>query len=94
MSGAVHTPGPWEVVNLSGVGGPYSIRMVYSGDKHFYGVRGIHRKEDARLIAAAPELLRALENLTNAATGTTGFASPMFLKDAQELLAHIQGGAA
>ena len=60
MSGAVHTPGPWEVVKLSGIGGPHSIRMKYSGDKTFYGVRQIHRLEDARLIAAAPELLEAL----------------------------------
>ena len=60
MSGAVHTPGPWEVVSLSGVGGPYSIRMTYSGDKTFYGVRQIHRKEDAHAIAAVPEMLSTL----------------------------------
>ena len=57
---AAHTAGPWEVVNLSGVGGPHSIRMAYSGDKTFYGVRQIHRKEDAHAIAAVPELLATL----------------------------------
>ncbi len=60
MSAPMHTLGPWEVVNLSGVGGPYSIRMAYSGDKTFYGVRQIHRKEDAHAIAAVPEMLATL----------------------------------
>lgn len=39
------------------------------------------------------ELMRVLRNLTNAAAGTTGFASPMFLKDAQRLLARVYAEA-
>jgi hypothetical protein len=48
---------------------------------------------DARLIAAAPCLLEALENLANAAGATPGFASPMLLKDARDLIARARGAA-
>jgi hypothetical protein len=58
-----HTPGPWEVVGLSGIGGPFAIRMAYNSEKTFYGVRQIHRREDANLIAAAPKMRTTLEKL-------------------------------
>ena len=59
-----HTPGPWEVVRLSGVGGPCAIRMAYKppSGRTFYGVQAIYLDADARLIAAAPELLEALKH--------------------------------
>lgn len=57
---AQHTTGPWEVVRMNQFG-PHAIRMAYAGDKTFYGVRQIHRAEDAALIAAAPDLLAALQ---------------------------------
>jgi hypothetical protein len=44
-----------------------------------------------RMREAAPELVEALRNLANAAAATTGFASPMFLQDAQRLLDRIDG---
>lgn len=59
---AAHTPGPWELVQLNRFG-PFAIRMQYSGEKTFYGVREIHREQDARVIAAAPEILAALVEL-------------------------------
>jgi len=57
-----HTPGPWELVSLSGFGSPFSIRMAYHSDnpnasKTHYGVQSVRTREDARLIAAAPDLL-------------------------------------
>ena len=65
-----HTPGPWEMVKLSGVGGPCAIRMVYKppSGRTFYGVQAIFRDEDARLIAAAPELLASLKETLEAAS--------------------------
>lgn len=62
------TPGPWELVSLSGYGSPFSIRMPYIattanvGQTH-YGVQSVRRREDALLIAAAPKLYEALEAL-------------------------------
>lgn len=47
-----------------------------------------------RLSLANREMLRALENLANAASATSGFASPLFLKDARAALAKAKGGAA
>ena len=65
MSGAQHTPGPWDLVSLSGYGGPFSIRMEYrsanpDAPKTYYGVHSVRRREDAILIAAAPDMLEAL----------------------------------
>ena len=57
---AAHTPGPWEPVRLNQFG-PHAIRMPFNDTQTFYGVRQIHRDGDARLIAAAPDLLDALE---------------------------------
>ena len=63
-----HTPGPWEVVEL--VDG-YDIRSpesrcriaTASDPKAVWGAIG--REEDACLIAAAPELLEALEQVVS-----------------------------
>lgn len=62
MSGRKHTPGPWRVIvrrNQTGtthcfvVGGPSNTQIRPDGD-------------DATLIAAAPELLDALESVVDA----------------------------
>ncbi len=64
MAETKFTPGPWEVVSLSGWGSPFSIRMSYVAEtakpnQTHYGVQSIRREEDANLISAAPELLEA-----------------------------------
>lgn len=60
-----HTPGPWEVGEITdGEGRPISYEaIIYGGDDdeaEIY-VRGIRARDDARLIAAAPEMLEALK---------------------------------
>jgi hypothetical protein len=68
-----HTPGKWEVVALSGVCGPYAIRMpTPQGSKHptHYGVQGIGRKEDAALIALGPEMYEYIESSASAGCAT------------------------
>ena len=62
---AKHTPGPWTVYDPEmpdteetyGIDGPSCQPVVYFG---LTQNDGINRLEDARLIAAAPELLKAL----------------------------------
>jgi len=70
-----HTPGPWIVYEF--VDG-YEIRSpeaecwvaTASDPEAVWGAIG--REEDARLIAAAPELLEALENLLKVHEGEGG----------------------
>ena len=70
-----HTPGPWIIYEF--VDG-YEIRApeaecyvaTASDPEAVWGAIG--REEDARLIAAAPELLEALENLLKVHEGEGG----------------------
>ncbi len=61
-----HTPGPWKVGFEDGSGPTYitdsNDQSVVSGATDDWGViQGVLKPEDARLIAAAPELLEACE---------------------------------
>lgn len=71
MSDAEHTPGPWELtfpfatnpvalIFKNGVGDISSIYRVSPTERNA-GVETDEAKANARLIAAAPELLEALE---------------------------------
>lgn len=53
-----HTPGPWEIESFG------DMFEVVSEETTFTVAR-CTREADARLIAAAPELLKALEKLTD-----------------------------
>lgn len=65
-----HTPGPWKLLEVGGLGhlcpadgnGISILTVVTEGDVDFAAV---YEDADARLIAAAPELLEALQNLLN-----------------------------
>ena len=46
------TPGPYEVVGLTGYGGPYALRMPHRSGRTWYGVEGIKRREDAEYFVA------------------------------------------
>lgn len=78
-----HTPGPWEDAGRAGLG-----RMVRAGTKEdprwicvVYG-EGVtpESQANARLIAAAPELLEAMKNLVNG--GSDGRAKDWDLAEA------------
>jgi len=56
MSGAKHTPGPWRV------SGKQSIRCE-SGNGYIAKTNWDNGEANARLIAAAPDLLAALEQI-------------------------------
>ncbi len=75
-----HTPGPWKVFDAMVDGETYGIDGADGTAVVYYGFRdtedGIRKKADAFLIAAAPELLQALEAIVNdpyvAALGSLG----------------------
>lgn len=57
-----HTPGPWSVGNGSRVTG-FTVKIAT--DELLVGGRGLTSEANARLIAAAPELLEALQRLVD-----------------------------
>ena len=68
-----HTPGPWAIFNSTilpdatfGIDGADGSAVVFFG---FDDNSGIRKIEDARLIAAAPELLEALRVCATQSTG-------------------------
>jgi len=70
MSAGKHTPGPWWVTDhgVRDVGGyiahTNSVQR-YEGQDERYALEVAQREADKRLIAAAPDLLEALQNLEN-----------------------------
>jgi hypothetical protein len=68
-----HTPGPWEVVtdfwgDQIRITGPAGVLVSYAAQAAIYGVETYKIEADeaaanARLIAAAPDLLRELQEL-------------------------------
>ena len=63
-----HTPGPWKAVN----NGPHWNNKAIDNIEIQHGIDGecvvdhVYKLSDANLIAAAPDLLRALEPIANA----------------------------
>lgn len=61
---SAHTPGPWNAVEVGDTGGenPMPVYEVQTMDGHKRICEYI-RPDDARLCAAAPELLEALQSI-------------------------------
>lgn len=59
MSGAAHTPGPWEVANWS----PKESGIVARVNGKDMLITGYALKGDAHLISAAPDLYKACESV-------------------------------
>ena len=67
-----HTPGPWRqfAPEIGGEVDPF-CRTIIGGDGIFSHARGFYltgfmREDDARLIAAAPDMLRIMKEIANA----------------------------
>ncbi|MFP7171923.1 hypothetical protein [Terribacillus halophilus] len=61
-----HTPGPWAISEESGcIIAPVETPLIH--EHHYYGgeliAESIHREDDRRLIAAAPEMADVLQKL-------------------------------
>ncbi|MDU9398074.1 hypothetical protein [Pseudomonas sp. zfem003] len=67
-----HTPGPWKRRENT-VSGPFGVTVVHCMDNGVWGEKGCHSitkteaTANARLIAAAPELLEALQDAADLA---------------------------
>lgn len=70
MSTAGHTPGPWEVVDRTCVRGPFAMGDHERQGLHIASIPlylpECEGRANARLIAAAPELLEVLQGLLSA----------------------------
>jgi hypothetical protein len=94
-----HTPGPWEVLSRS----IYQVDAIGGREVvHGNGIKGRdnnqEREANARLIAAAPELLAALKGLVGAHLSTPGprgvmLDVPHFLKQAEATIAKAEGAS-
>ena len=98
-----HTPGPWRWVPEPDTASPWldygdlysaSSEVVLSGweDDFEEGVR-VNSHEDARLIAAAPELLEALETLLNCEPALMSAKERKAFAIARAVIAKVRGKA-
>lgn len=93
MSAAKHTPGPWSV-NDRRDSGVMNNGVYVMADRNFVRVFNEWGDDEmqlanARLIAAAPELLEALKAAVDEVDGTFPFA---FLEAARSAIAKATGG--
>lgn len=77
MSAATHTPGPWIKVGNS------VFKAKEDGGKYYaeMSVAVTHTEEDARLIAAAPELLAVVQELEESAGYWSEYDVPLGIVD-------------
>jgi hypothetical protein len=76
-----HTPGPWRVLSQGAL--PYREVSDTDGLRQIAEVHGFARDANARLIAAAPNLLMALKRMIAEWEKLTRYGSPI-AKDANE----------
>jgi hypothetical protein len=95
-----HTPGPWDLVQVGDIGGHYApatseglsiLTATHEGEVAFGAV---YELADARLIAAAPEMLAALKFIASHDLGGTGVAQGVLQSmktTAKEAIAKAEG---
>lgn len=89
-----HTPGPWDIEHVvyGSPGATANAVYVSAGGSWLCQVFNAHQpvgKADARLLAAAPELLEALRGLCAAREGDAGFRAAY--EAAQSAIARATG---
>lgn len=93
MSNNQHTPGPWKHT-----GGFDRYEEIYSANgvnvAQMHSINFAQRKADARLIAAAPELLEALRVMVGFAESDDFDGAPSLaaLRNAQAAIRKAEGG--
>lgn len=100
MSAATHTPGPWAVVGITRVASGMGYYSVVDAKGAVVCSLRDRPVGDAHLIAAAPELLEALEEVIQAWLHEAGQGDGIMeehepvLAKARAALAEAKGGAA
>lgn len=104
MTQAQHTPGPWmltegdrfdkEMVITTQHRLDESIGCICEMDVYFTGQIGIEQEANARLIAAAPELLEALQNMLGLTEASDYMALSEIEQQARAAIVKATGGAA
>ena len=89
-----HTPAPWSIEVIHVTEGAYTLS--YGTNRHGDGPEGdagkfYGPKDDAILIAAAPELLEAVEKAVNAIEAHEGWAEDGFHDDESGLISNLRG---
>ena len=93
MSGVKHTPGPWTARRVHTGGFDIfdergrDVVTVYGG-----GVETESREANARLIAAAPDLLEALSRAVHSYDGVPPRHHPAWFDEARAAIARARGG--
>ena len=97
---SAHTPGPWKVVDGGRFGFDVFITTesrinshhgeICSMEIEFTGPHGVEQRANARLIALAPEMLAALEEINNVALGQP-YAGCTCGEIARAILAKVKG---
>ncbi len=95
---SAHTPGPWPlklsvVQGTDGTMHPHAEIGAGRVNGKYFSVSGCISEDDARLIAAAPELLEALDVIASFAFGH-GDVCEIIAKRARAAIAKATGGAA
>jgi len=101
-----HTPGPWRIGFTDGSGETYitagdhgvvkdlnNIVTVVSGTSDDWGIKqGVLNPADAHLIAAAPEMLEALEQLNSEIRGFQNVPSCRAMEMVRAAIQKAKGG--
>lgn len=94
MNPQKHTPGPWRTHDVQP---EIWTRQVWTDESHgsvmIATTGGVDKEANARLIAAAPELLAALKALVEWAAFTGGWEAPCW-DDARAAIKKAEGGPA
>ena len=97
---AQHTPGPWQTMEVgddivrlavADESGLSVLTVVTEGDAQFAAV---YSEADARLIAAAPDLLEVLQKIVNHVDAGTAAILNRLVSEARAAIAKAEGGKA
>jgi hypothetical protein len=94
MSASKHTPGPWRIARYNHEDEEARLEMDcnHPDGWRWSGWIGVRTEANARLIAAAPDMLGALKEMLEALWGEgDGGEPPAFIQRATDAIARAEG---